>query len=179
MNWNTWVLPGQLQNVNGFIRVGIGDDGGLGGEFPDGEGDIGIFHIVIIGHHHGGVGHLETPVGFRVVQVSHHHVISLIDEVHGELDIRHQDGIRPGIFFQAFHQADGNGVVTGKDDMVAEIFRQFPGNPKLGLGFEPGGVEKGDKGKGQHNQKKYYPGEHHDDGKYLAQIAGEGDVSEP
>ena len=45
------MLPGQRQNIQGVVHVGIGHDDDPVIRFPDGEDDVGADDIIVHDHH--------------------------------------------------------------------------------------------------------------------------------
>ena len=169
---------GQLQDVDGVFALGRGHNGHLGVHVAGGEHDVGIAHVAVQGHQHGGLGQAQVAVDLAGVVFAHHRVIALIQQVQGGLAVTAEQHAMRAVIFQIVHQVEGNGTGADHNDVPFGIRGNGAGRMALFLGLQPRGVKKLDKGEGQHDQEQQHAGHEHYDGENPSQIRSEGNVAE-
>ena len=139
---------GQLQDVDGVFALGRGHNGHLGVHVAGGEHDVGIAHVAVQGHQHGGLGQAQVAVDLAGVVFAHHRVIALIQQVQGGLAVTAEQHAMRAVIFQIVHQVEGNGTGADHNDVPFGIRGNGAGRMALFLGLQPRGVKKLDKGEG-------------------------------
>ena len=66
--------PGQLEDIDGIVEIGIGHNGHLGRNFTDGEGDVGIDHVVDFGDHQSGFFNFKPLIRLRITKIADNHL---------------------------------------------------------------------------------------------------------
>ncbi len=152
---------GQLQDVQGIIQISVGNRDHPVADFPDGINDVGARDIIVQHHHHGGLLDVQPPVGFRIIQFSHHHPVPPVMQIQGLLKFQNQDHIWNTVLFQFFDERHRHRIKMGQNHMTCRGFWNGSGCPGFVLCLQPGGVKKLNKGERQHHQQKNDPAEQH------------------
>lgn len=168
----------QLQDVDGVSALGRRHNGHIGIHVAGGENDVGITHVAVQSHQHGGFGQAQIAVHLAGVMFAHHRLIPLVQHLQGRLAVMTEQHAPGAVIFQIIHQVEGNGTGADHNDMAPGIRRNGAGRVSFFLSLQPGSVKKLDERKGQHDQKQQHPGHEHHYGEHPSQIRGEGNVAE-
>ena len=169
----------QLQDVDGVLGGGGGDDGRARRHVTGRDGDVGVHLVRQVGHDEPRVRRPDVHVGLPAVDVPGDDRQALALLAGGLREVGLDEAVGNVVKSQPLHQARRQRIVAADDHVAGQIVRHIAGGAAPYLCLQPRRVERAYQGEGQQDEEHDDARHQHENAEDPPDIAVEDDVAEP